>query len=418
MKLFIENLIPRTQFLTGALLLTVLSASAQIDSTLLKRTPQDTTIKGAMNMDAVYNRPFLQVGKLPVSVGGYIEADYQYLGEDGITEGHSFRVPRMTLFVASSIHSKIKFLSEIELEEGGEEIAIEFAAIDFNFHPLLNLRGGVVMNPIGAFNQNHDGPRWEFVDRPIAATEMLPATWSNVGFGLYGKNYAGDWAFGYEAYLTNGFNDAIINNGENRTFLPASKDNKERFEESSNGEPLFTGKVALRNNNVGEIGLSYMGGIYNTYEDDGLQLDKQRRLDVYAIDFNSTLPWTDTYLVGEFAWISIDVPETFTQQFGSRQKGGFIDIVQPIMKGTIFDFKRATLNVACRLEYVDWNVGTFRETGGNIADDIWAIVPAISFRPTAQTVIRINYRLMQQQDILGNPPAKISGIQFGISSYF
>ena len=45
------------------------------------------------------------------------------------------------------------------------------------------------MNPIGAFNQNHDGPKWEFVDRPISATQMLPATWSNVGFGLYGKKY-------------------------------------------------------------------------------------------------------------------------------------------------------------------------------------------------------------------------------------
>ncbi|SNS77842.1 hypothetical protein SAMN05421640_1201 [Ekhidna lutea] len=423
MKSIIKNIKhPYNRFvgpsLNGIFLLIVFSASAQVDSTLLKRAPQDTTIQGAMNMDAVYNRPFLQVGKLPVSVGGYIEADYQYIGEDGITEGHSFRVPRMTIFIASSIHSKIKFLSEIELEEGGEEIAIEFAALDFSFHPLFNLRGGVVMNPIGAFNQNHDGPKWEFVDRPISATEMLPATWSNVGFGLYGKNYSGDWAYGYEAYLTNGFNDAIINNGENRTFLPASKANKERFEESSNGEPLLTGKVALRNNNFGEIGLSYMGGIYNTYQDDGLQLDDKRRLDVYAIDFNSTLPWTDTYLVGEFAWISIDVPETFTQQFGNRQKGGFIDIVQPVLKGNILDFDRATLNVACRLEYVDWNVGTFRETGGNITDDIWAIVPAISFRPSAQTVIRLNYRMMQQQDILGNPPAKISGIQFGISSYF
>ena len=52
-------------------------------------------------------------------------------------------------------HRKIKFLSEIEFEEGGEEVAIEFAALDISMHPLLNLRGGIVMNPIGAFNQNH-----------------------------------------------------------------------------------------------------------------------------------------------------------------------------------------------------------------------------------------------------------------------
>ncbi len=394
-----------------------LETNAQIDSTLLKRVPVDTS-KNLLNMDAVYNRPFLQVGKLPVSVGGYIEADYSYIGEDGVTDGHSFRVPRMTLFVASSIHRKIKFLSEIEFEEGGEEVAIEFAALDISMHPLLNLRGGIVMNPIGAFNQNHDGPKWEFIDRPIAAVDMLPATWSNVGFGLYGKYFFKDWAFGYEAYLTNGFDDAIINNGENRTFLPASKDNKERFEESSNGEPLFTGKVALRNNKIGEIGLSYMGGIYNTYEEDGLILDKKRRLDVFALDLNTTIPTLNTFIVGEWTWVNLDVPSTFTQQFGEKQKGGFVDIVQPVLNGNLFGFENATFNLAMRLEYVDWNDGTFRETGESIGDDTWAVVPALSFRPTAQTVIRLNYRIMQQTDILNNPPAKISGIQFGLSSYF
>lgn len=390
---------------------------AQIDSTLLKRVPVDTT-KNQLNMDAVYNRPFLEIGKLPVSVGGYIEADYQYMGEDGVSDGHSFSVPRMTLFVASSIHRKIKFLSEIEFEEGGKEVAIEFAALDINMHPLLNLRGGIIMNPIGAFNQNHDGPKWEFVNRPISATQMLPATWSNVGFGLYGKYYLNDWAFGYEAYLTNGFDNTIIENEENRTFLPASKANKERFDESSNGEPLFTGKIAVRNNKVAEVGISYMGGIYNTYEVDGLILDEKRRVDVLAIDFNATLPVLKTYLVGEWAWVKVDVPETYSQQFGNKQIGGFLDIVQPVVTGKLFGFQKAAFNVAMRLEYVDWNVGEFNETNGNIGDEIWAVVPGLSFRPTAQTVIRLNYRFMQQTDILGNPPAKISGIQFGISSYF
>ena len=395
-----------------------LSAFTQIDSTLLIRTPADTSFQNSMNMDAVYNRPFLQIGKIPVTVGGYVEADYQYIGEDGITDGHSFRIPRMTLFVASSIHRRLKFLSEIELEEGGKEIAIEFAALDLELHPLLNFRGGVIMNPIGAFNQNHDGPKWEFVDRPIAMTQMLPATWSNVGFGLYGKEYFNQWALGYEIYVSNGFDNSIISNSENRTFLPASKANAERFEESSNGQPLLTTKIAIRHQKIGEIGFSFMGGVYNKFEEDGLVLDEKRRVDVIALDLNTTLPRLSTYIVGEWAWININVPETYTQQFGNRQQGGFIDIVQPIIKRKILGFERAVVNIACRLEYLDWNVGTFRETGGNISDDLWAIVPGISFRPTSQTVFRINYRYMQQQDILGNPPAVIGGIQFGVSSYF
>jgi len=392
-------------------------SSGQIDPALLRRIPKDTS-KQLLNMDAVYNRPFMQVGKLPVALGGYAEANYQYIQEDGVTEGHQFQMRRMTLFVSSSIANRIKFLSEIEFEDGTKEINIEFASIDFEFNPLFNLRGGVILNPIGSFNQNHDGPKWEFVDRPISATQMLPATFSNVGFGLFGKKYKGDWVYAYEAYLTNGFNERIITNTENKTFLPATKEDPDRFDESFNGSPLFTGKIALRNSKIGELGVSYMSGVYNKYEDDGLKLDIKRRANVFALDFNTTIPKTKTFINSEFAWVNVNVPDTYTEQFGKKQQGGFIDFVQPVIKRSMFGFENAVLNAALRLEYVDWNKGKFKSTGSNIADEIFSIVPAISWRPTAQTVIRLNYRYNWQKDILGNPPSKLAGFQFGFSTYF
>lgn len=390
---------------------------AQIDPDLL-RAPDRDSARIKLNMDAVYDRPFLQVAKLPVALGGYAEANYQYLGSDGVTEGHQFQMRRLTLFVSSGIAKRIKFLSELEFEDGTKEINIEFASIDFEFNPLLNLRGGIVMNPIGAFNQNHDGPKWEFVDRPISATQMLPATWSNVGFGIFGKKYLKNWVYAYEAYLTNGFDETIIANSENRTFLPASKANRDRFEESFNGAPLLTGKVALRNTKIGELGLSYMGGIYNKFQDDGLTLDEKRRLNVFAIDFNTVISKLNTFINAEWAWVNVDVPATYTEQFGSNQQGGFIDIVQPLIKRPLFGFERAVLNAAVRLEYVDWNKGKFSSTRDNISDHIYSVVPALSFRPTPQTVIRLNYRYNWQTDLLGNPAAKLAGFQFGVSTYF
>lgn len=402
---------------TSVLLACFINVFGQIDSTLLRRTAQDTS-RLKMNMDAIYNRPFLSVSKVPVSVGGYVEANWQHLGTDGVTEGHQFQMRRLTLFLASSIYKRIKFLSEIEFEDGTKEINIEFASVDVEFHPLLNLRGGVVMNPIGAFNQNHDGPKWEFIDRPVSATQMLPATWSNVGFGLYGKLYKNNWVCAYEIYATNGFDDQIISNTENKTFLPASKTNPERFEESFNGVPLITAKTAVRNRQVGELGVSYMGGVYNKFQDDGLRLDKKRRVHVLAIDFNTTLPITRTWVTTEIAWVNVDVPETYSQQFGEHQLGGFIDVVQPILRKPMFGFERSVVNVALRAEYVDWNKGTFNETGTNIKDDFASIVPGLSWRPTAQTVIRLNYRYNWKTDIFGNLPSKTAGFQMGFSSYF
>ncbi|MDP1747638.1 MAG: hypothetical protein Q8L90_18840 [Bacteroidota bacterium] len=392
-------------------------AFAQNDSSFLKRVQPDTS-NLKMNMDAVYNRPFLQMGKLPVSIGGYVEANSSYFSTDGVTEGLSFQIPRMTIFLSSTIQKRIKFLSEIEFEEGGKAIAIEFASMDIEFHPLLNLRGGVIMNPIGGFNQNHDGPKWEFISRPISSTTIIPSTWSNVGFGLFGKYARNNWVWAYEAYLTNGFDDKIITNQLNRTWLPASKETPERFEESFNGVPLVTAKTAIRHRKIGEIGFSWMGGVYNKFNLDGVVVDKKRRVDLFAIDFNTTIPKVNTYINAEWVWAMIDVPTTYIQQFGNKQQGGFIDIVQPVIKRKILGWENSTFNVALRLEYTDYNIGTFNETGSTIYDHITAIVPGISFRPSSQTVIRANYRYHWERDLLGNPAARTAGFQFGFSTYF
>jgi hypothetical protein len=393
------------------------SLMAQELDSLIKRTPVDTS-KAMLNMDAAYNRPFLTISKMPVALGGYLEANTFYASEDGVSEGLSFQARRLTMFMSASITKRIKFLSELEFEDGTKEIGIEFAAMDVSFHPLLNFRGGIIMNPIGAFNQNHDGPKWEFVERPDVAVNMLPATWSNAGFGLYGKTYKGDWVLGYEAYLSNGFDNSIIDNEENKTFLPAAKENEERFEESNSGKALMSGKIAIKNRKIGEIGFSYMGGVYNKFEDDGVTLDQERRLDVFAVDLNTTIKKTGTYIVGEAVWVMVDVPSTYTQQYGSKQQGAFIDVVQPILKRKMFDWDDAVLNLSVRLDYVDWNVGEFNETKTDIGDYLWAITPAISFRPSSQTVFRLNYRYQWQTDILNNPPARMAAWMFGFSTYF
>ena len=96
----------------------------------------------------------------------------------------------------------------------------------------------------------------------------------------------------------------------------------------------------------------------------------------------------------------------------------FIDIVGTIVQRQMFGWDKAKINLALRLEYVDYNQGKFKETGGNISDHIWAIAPGVAFRPVGTTVLRFNYRYQQQTDLLGNPPSNTGIIQFGFSTYF
>ena len=396
----------------------MVSAKAQQDSTrLLNRVPADTSSQ-KLNMDAAYNRPFLTAGKFPVAIGGYLEANSQFSQTNGVNEGLSFQARRLTIFFSSTIAKKIKFLSELEFEDGGREINVELAVMDIEFDPLLNLRGGIIVNPIGAFNQNHDGPKWDFVDRPVASTTIIPATFSNAGFGLFGKYFLNNWSLGYEAYLTNGLDDRIILNGENKTWIPAGKSNPEKFEESYSGVPAFTGKLAIRNRNIGELGISYFTSVYNKWRDDGITLDSKRSAQIAAVDF-STGVWNNRInITGEVCKSFIDIPDTYSQQFGTEQWGGFVDVVVTVLQKKMFGWEKAKLNLGVRAEYADYNIGTFNETGGNISDDTWAIVPAIAFRPAGSTVLRFNYRYDEQQDLLGNPPAKTGTFQFGFATYF
>jgi hypothetical protein len=103
--------------------------TAQIDPELLRSIPKDSgNLK--LNMDAVYDRPFIKLGKLPVSLGGYVEGNYQYTSKNGISEGNQFQFRRLTLFISSTIYNRIKFLNEIEFEDGTKKSMVEFASVD------------------------------------------------------------------------------------------------------------------------------------------------------------------------------------------------------------------------------------------------------------------------------------------------
>jgi hypothetical protein len=372
----------------------------------------------SMNMDATYNRPFLSVGKLPIAIGGYAEANLQHSITDGIGQGVSFQARRFTLFFSSTIAQKIKFLSELEFEDGTKEINIEFAACDFEFHPLLNFRGGIIMNPIGAFNQNHDGPKWDFIDRPLVSTTLIPSTLSNAGFGFHGKYFSRHLIVGYEIYATNGFDERIVSNNSNRTSLAAGKINPFRFEESSNGSPMMTGKIALRNRKIGELGISYLTGVYNQFNVDGFKVDSKRSASIFAIDFNTSLFKDRFFITGELAQLVVDIPSTYIQNYGTKQQGAFLDLIATVVQRPIAGWERAKFNAGIRIEYVDYNQGRFRETNESIGDQQWALVPTIAFRPNGNTVIRMNYRFIEETDLLNTPKSYSSVFQFGISTYF
>lgn len=380
---------------------------------------QDSTSKDnseiLTSQDGLYsNRPFTQ-GDKRTAVGGYIEANTNYFTTDGVTDGFSMEMRRFNLFLYSQISPRIRMLSELEFEHGTEEIALETAILDFTVDPAFNFRGGILLAPIGSFNQNHDSPLWEIVDRPLVSTEIIPSTLSEVGFGIFGKFYHSHMVFTYDLYVVNGLQDGVLLNDQGRTSLAAGK-SEEMFAEDNNGTPMYTGKLGVRHRKLGEIGLSYYGGTYNTFRLDGADIDSKRNLNIMAFDFNTS--YKKLKIQGEFAYNTVDVTSGLEELYGDKQWGAFIDFTYPILKKRILKYENTVFNTTLRLEQIDYNVGTFASTNTNIGDEVKAVVFGLSLRPAPTTVLKLNYRYHWASDFLDNAKAKTAGIQVGFATYF
>jgi len=365
--------------------------------------------------DGVYNRPFIGNIGAKTAVGGYVEGNTNSFVSDGIPEGFSFELRRFNVFLFSNISERIRLISELEFEHGTEEIALETALIDYEINPSLVFRAGIILPPIGAFNVNHDSPQWEFVERPLVSTEIIPSTLSEVGGGIHGKFFPGNLTISYDAYLTNGIGDGVVLNDRQVTRIAGGK-REDQFAEDNNGVPAFSGRLGIGNYELGEIGFSVYTGIYNTYIVEGDQVDEKRRLSIYALDY-STQIWK-AELKGEIAYAEIDLQDNLDEMFGERQWGGHLDIILPVWQPTLFGIDKSVLNAVLRLERLDLNIGEFSSTGQSIGNEITAVVPGISFRPTPETVFRFNFIRRWENDLPGNANVKTTGIQFGFATYF
>src|SRR5699024_7210982 len=367
----------------------------------------------AFVQDGLYNRPFIgSAGK--TSLGGYVEGNTNSFVTDGVPEGFGFELRRFNIFISSNISDRITLISELELEHGTEEIALETALIDFEINPSLNLRGGILLPPIGAYNVNHDSPKWEFINRPLATTEIIPSTLSEMGFGLHGKFFPDNLTLSYDAYLTNGLGEGIVLNAEGRTRLADGKQ-EDQFVGSNNGTPAYSGRLAIGKYGLGEIGVSYYGGIYNNFRIEDEIIAPKRRLHLFALDYSAEFAYAE--IKGEVVYANIDLQDDLEGRFGEEQWGGHIDFIVPVWRPRVLSYN-STLNAVLRLERVDYNMGTFSTTGGKIYDEVTAVVPGLSFRPTQDTVFKLNYIRQWYRDLVGNDAEKTGGLQFGFATYF
>ena len=222
-----------------------------------------------------------------------------------------FDFHRFVMVFGHSFSPRLKFWSELEIEhafiegrERGGEISLEQAFLDMYLRPEISLRGGILLAPVGIVNERHEPPSFFGVERPFVDTVIIPSTWFDAGFGIYGDLGRG---FNYKLYAmappdaTRFSADEGIRGGRQRALF------------SVVNSPGVTGRLEYRGIRRLTLGTSFFSG--NT----GFQLrDLDPRLNLF--EFDGRYRYRRAEFRGEFAqyWLSRtgELNRTLEQQTG------------------------------------------------------------------------------------------------------
>ena len=315
---------------------------------------RDTTVRDTVDRPfvrgGVYDKPFLTRLGGRTTLGGYAEVHARVERVDGRRDESGFEAKRFNLFTNTRVSDFVRIGAEVEFEDGGSEIKLEYAAIDLRIHPSLTLRGGMLLSPLGRFNLSHDSPLNEFTDRPLVSTELLGVALSEPGLGVFGQfGFARTGRLTYEVYATNGFHDGLITDSEEGTRIPLGRGNLE----DNNGSPAIVARLAVSPARPIEIGLSVHHGAYNVSDADGTRIDDSRDLTIGVLD--GEVHVLGVQLAGEAALAAIDISPSLTGIYASRQRGAYAEAVRPFGRGWIGTMPSSSFAAKLRFDYVDFD---------------------------------------------------------------
>ena len=410
--------------LTGLATLLLVFASGMTAAASEKEEPgSDTTapLSEAPRLDGhrggLYDKPFLEEEKTSaVHLGGYFDVEYR----DTESDRHEFRFHRLIPFIYADIHERVRFATEIEIEDGSD-VAVEFAYLDLLIADQVNFRGGVILDPLGKFNLIHDSPINDLTDRPLINQFVIPTTLREIGVGLFGTLTPPDsqWEVKYEAYLTSGFKGlddsgtATISSASGvRNARPSSPDLSKKFDDINN-KFAGVGRLSLSPFIGSEFGVSAHSGAYDESGDNNLT--------IVAIDALYTIP---EFKIGDFPVGPIELIGEAACAFVERDSFARTSGVASDMEGY---YVQANYHFTCPwlTEHVPGvffpgSVFTLVGRWGQVdldGDKRRRLTLGLNYRPLESTVIKFDYQFNHGTGSSA-PSADDDALLVSLSSYF
>ena len=172
--------------------------------TFAQTVSQDTTATKNRQKNAAQNILSGNGSQNGITIGGYGQIDYnQPEGANGKMDVH-----RLVMLFGYKFSDRVQFVTEIEYEHV-KEVYIEQAFLNYSVNDNFNVRGGLMLVPMGIVNEYHEPTTFNGVERPSMDKSIVPTTWREIGVGVTGK--FDDASLRYQAYIFNGFTSV---NGE------------------------------------------------------------------------------------------------------------------------------------------------------------------------------------------------------------
>ncbi len=221
-------------------------------------------------------------------------------GDPAIMDFH-----RMVWGLSYHWNDQISLHTEIDFEHAAkaDDLELEYAYVDFLLTPAVNLRMGAVLMPVGPLNEFHEPPLFYSVERPYVQRTIIPTTWQEGGFGIFGSPL--DGAFKYRLYYVSTLD------ASNFTAEDGIRKGRGKLKEEKSNDKALTGRIEF----VAVPGLT-LGG--SGYKGGGNVVDVE--VSILEGDFRYRIGGLD--IQGTYAAIDIDGAQKITgKTVGSKMVG-------------------------------------------------------------------------------------------------
>lgn len=321
-----------------------------------------------------------------LTIGGYVQIDYNE--PDGPAPGN-LDVHRLVLLFGYKFSDKVSFLTEIELEHV-KEIYVEQAFVNYSFNTAFNLRGGLMLVPMGYVNEYHEPPVFYGVERPGLDKYVVPTTWRELGIGATGN--LENLSLRYQAYIFNGFISYKDGEGTLRG-IDGLRKGRQKGAESVIQSPNLSMKLDY----YGILGLKLgVAGYFGETQTDDTSVEHST-VGVSMVGLNATYLYRDLTLRGQYVFTSLSGTEEYNdltgKDLGSKIDGFYLEAAYNLMP-LIAKNTQKTLSVFGRYEMYNTHADTAGDLEVNQAYDRTDITFGLDFKIAPGVVVKADYQFL------------------------